>query len=376
MKKIRLKFLFFLLIFNVALFAQNVLNGFTLHLNIINADKLQSLYFSDLDFQNYGTAEEIFELEITKNTGQAYDNCFFKVLLEKDGTPLLEAVSRPFNVPASFSSATVSNVELSSGVFRFGTTEDTEVHFDQTNITSEAEDLKQEILASGRAPVGIYRLTIELLQLNQNVPLAREEKILLKAINPTYLNLVTPGGPAGTSQVLTIFTQYPLFQWTGNGTEYQVMVFEKKDMMQSYDDIINSQPNWISERTSQFSLQYPQAGDAIPLEYNKTYFWLVRMFINTSSGEEFIDSEIWQFKVVNPEQGSNLQDQLVRSELWQFLTQLLGSRVNEVKENLKDYRLHRIVYNGEEITLDQFFNLLNTYRGGKFELVEFEAPEK
>ncbi|APF16895.1 hypothetical protein Calab_0818 [Caldithrix abyssi DSM 13497] len=376
MKKIINIFIVFFLIIHASLTAQTISNDFTLRLTILDGEQLQTLYLSDVDFQNYGTAEMIFELEIRKNTDRAYENCYFRILLSKDNQPLMSTISRPFNIPASFQSDVLNNLTLSAGTYRFGQTADTEVHFEQTNIEPEADKLRDEILSSGKAPVGVYILTIELMQLNSSVPLAREEKILLKAVNPSYLNPVAPGAPAGSYQVPTIFSQYPLFQWTGNGSEFQVMVFEKKEMMQSVDDIINSQPNWISERTSQFTIQYPQAGNAIPLEYSKTYYWLVRMFVNTSSGEEFVDSEIWQFRLVNPEQGANLQDQLAQSELWMFLEQLLGARVADIKANLKDFSLKRIVYNGEEITLDQFFNLLSSYRAEKIELVDFEAPEK
>ena len=365
-----------LLVFSFPAVAQTISNDFSLEMSILNEDKIQTLYLSDLDFQNFGTAEEIFQLTITKNKpDQSYSNCYFEIRLYKDNELLMEAISHPFTIPASFTSDVISNLTLASGSYRFGEGNDTEVHFDQTNIKPEAEELQREILASGKAPVGVYLLTIELRQLNQNIPLAKEEKILLKASNPSYLNLVSPGAPAGSSQVPAIFSQYPLFQWTGNGSEYQVMVFEKKDMMQSFDDITNSQPNWVSEQTSQFSLQYPQSGDAIPLEYNKTYYWLVRMYVFTSAGEEFLDSEIWQFKLVNPEQSSNLQDQLAQNELWQFLEQLLGPSTTEVKAKLKGASLKRIFYNGEEITIDQFFNILNSYRGKQFELLEFNAPE-
>lgn len=376
MTKNLIALLIVLLGFSFPAAAQTISNDFSLELTILNEDKIQTLYLSDLDFQNFGTAEEIFQLTITKLTDQSYPNCFFEIRLFKDNEKLVEAISRPFTIPASFKSDVISNLTLASGSYKFGEGDDTEVHFDQTNIQPEAEDLQKEILASGKAPSGVYLLTIELRQVNQSMPLAKEEKILLKATNPSYLNPVSPGAPVGSSQVPAIFSQYPLFQWTGNGTEYQVMVFEKKDMMESFDDIINSQPNWVSERTSQFSLQYPQSGGAIPLEYNKTYYWLVRMYIYTSSGEEFLDSEIWQFKLVNPERSSNLQDQLAQNELWQFLEQLLGSSASEVKENLKDASLKRIFYNGEEITLDQFFNILNSYRGKQFELLEFEASEQ
>ncbi len=368
---------FILLIIFFPLIAQNTLgDDFSIELTIFDNQKLQSLYLSDLDFQNFGSGEEVFTITITKNTDLAYQNCLLHLQLKKENEILIDAISQPFNIPGGNKGEefTVSNLTLAEGGLRFGDTEDTEVYFDQINIKPEAESLKEQILASGKVPVGIYWLTIELRQAQQATPLAALTTVLLKATNPSYLNLVSPGNPASSGQVPSIYTQYPLFQWTGNGSEYQVMVFEKKEMMQSFDDIINSQANWKSERTSQFSIQYPQAGNAIPLEYGKTYYWLVRMFTQTSSGEEFLDSEIWQFQVSNPERGSNLQEEFAQNELWQFLVQLLGERADEVKENLKGASLKRIIYNGEEISISQFFQILNGYRGQQFELLEFEAP--
>ncbi len=375
-KLLKFSFLILPVLFLSQLFSQTAGNDFSIEITILNEEKLQTLYLSDLDLQNFGTAEELFEITVTKNSREAYDNCYFVIKLIRDNELLVTAKSDLFTIPADFITKTANNLELSGGGFSFGEDPSTEVRFNETTINPSAEKLRDEILSSGKAPFGIYKLSVELYQKGAPAALAAQEKILLKATNPSYLHLVTPGAPAGSGQSANIYSQFPIFQWNGNGTEYQLMVFEKKEMMQSYDDIINSQPNWVSDRTGALSLQYPQSGSAIPLEFNKTYYWMVRMFIQSSSGEEFIDSEIWEFTLVNPEQGEDLQNQIVQEDILQFLSRLLGPRIEEIKASLEGYQLKRIKYNGEEITINKLYEILNSYRGKSFEIVEFIPPEQ
>ncbi len=365
-----------MLILTGSVTAQNISNDFTIHLQILQGDNLQTLYLSDLDLQNYGTAEELFLVTITKLSDRSYENCRFKVALFKDQEELVTATSNYFSIPSEFRSKTVNNIDLANDGLDFGAGP---VRFDNVQISSSAENLRNEIMATGRIPVGIYRLVIELVQQPPSAgetPLARVEEQLLKATNPSFLNLVTPGVPAGSNQTFNIYSEFPVFQWNGNGSEYQVFVFEKKEMMQSYDDIINSEPNWVSERTTALSIQYPQAGTAIPLEANKTYYWFVRMYIQTSAGEEYIDSEVWEFTLVNPEQKSTLQDEMVQDELLQFLSRVLGPRIRDIKDDLKGYQLKRVEVNGEEISVDQLYKILESYQNQEFEVVEFIPPQK
>ena len=145
--------------------------------------------------------------------------------------------------------------------------------------------------------------------------------------------------------------------------------------MQTFDDIINSQPNWASERLNKLSVQYPQSAEsAIPLEFGKTYYWMVRMFSETSSGEETQDSEVWEFSLVNPEQSADVQNQIVREDILRFLAEILGPRIDEVRASLEGYRLKRIRVNGQTITLNQLYEILNRYKGQSFKIVDFIPP--
>lgn len=354
-------------------------NSFQIDIQLLNPEKLEELYISDVDLQNFGTSDDIFSLTIrNSNPGQSYPNCFLELSflrITRNGSlqQILTARSEPFTIPQGFTEKTVTNKELSVSGFDFG--QGNIAYFHQVEVSPEADNLKNEILASGKLPFGIYKIYVRLFQQSQSpVDLGQNEIVLLRAINPSFIQLITPGAPAGQGMIPDVYSQFPIFQWTGNGDEYQVLVFEKKEMMQSLDDIVNSQPNWASSRTSRLSLQYPQSGEAIPLEYGKTYYWMVRMFVTTSGGEETLDSEVWAFNLVNPEQTDNLPNQMIREDILRFLAQVLGPNIEEVRASLNGYHLKRIRYNGQEIDLNRLYQILNQYRGTYFRIVDFIPP--
>jgi len=345
---------------------------FTIQIELLTNKNLDALYLADIDLQNFDTAEDIFAITVNKNVPNEFKNCYFYFELTRNNEAIIKAESELFTIPASFTEKTFTNRELSSG-FDFG--EGQVAYFHSVNLTNATDKLRNDILKSGKLPFGVYKIIVELRQRSGEQPVVgRGEKILLQATNPGYLQLVSPGVPAGNGLTSNVYTQYPVFQWTGNGLEYQVFVFEKKDMMQTYDDIINSQPNWTSERLNKLSVQYPQAANAIPLEFGKTYYWIVRMYSETSGGEETQDSEVWEFSLVDPEQSANLQSQIVREDIMRFLANVLGPKVNEVRASLEGYHLKTIRFNGEEIRINQLYEILNRYKGQSFKIVDFIPP--
>ncbi len=360
-----------LLLFSPALFAGTP-DDFSIQIELLTPQKLDVLYLADIDLQNFDTSEDIFSITVRKNAPGEFRNCYFYFELMRDNESIITATSEPFTIPASFTEKTFTNRDLASG-FDFG--EGQIAYFHQVNLADITNQLRDDILKSGKLPVGIYKIFVELRQISdRQVVVGRGEKILFRATNPSYLQLVSPGVAAGNGLKANIYTQYPVFQWSGNGTEYQVFVFEKKEMMQSYDDIINGQPNWVSERIDKLSIQYPQAATAIPLEFGKTYYWIVRMYSQTSGGDETQDSEVWEFTVVNPEQATDLQNQIVREDILQFLAEILGPQINEVRASLEGYQLKTIRFNGEEITLNQLYDILNRLKGQSFKIVDFIPP--
>jgi hypothetical protein len=152
------------------------------------------------------------------------------------------------------------------------------------------------------------------------------------------------------------------------------MVFEKKNEFQSVQDILQSVPYWHSERLTTLSVQYPQGGGALPLEYGKSYYWLVNMLVNTSGGEEIQQSEIWQFNLLDPASSVNQGHAMAKDDLLTFLRQILGDRAEAIAQALYDYELSTIRLNGQEIEIDELYRLINTYRSKSIEIVDLTLP--
>ncbi len=358
---------------------------FTVIIHVLNREKLQTLYLSDLNFLREGEAEELFYVQIIRNTGDAYDRCMLNLKVLKNEELLASAGSNTFKIPARPAGTIyeTNNVVLLNDQFYFHPKDDPGQPDPGSRVRitqSEIDESVNEILASGKAPIGVYKLVLEIHDLTEGTNLVTEEVLLLRATNPSFVMLSTPGMPSGMVSDADIYSEYPVFQWHGNGEEYQALVFEKKNTLQSVEDVIRGIPNWESERTQALSLQYPQAGmefrPVIPLEYGKTYYWMVKMFRQTSAGEEVINSEIWQFTLNDPTRLSNSQGAEAKAELIIFLRDLLGHRADEVIKSIKNRQLRSIILNGREIELSDLYRKIEQYREQDVEITDLILPAK
>ena len=141
-------------------------------------------------------------------------------------------------------------------------------------------------------------------------------------------------------------------------------------MLESLDDILNSRPNWESERTSSFTMQYPQGSGAVPLEYGKSYYWLVRMFVRTSSGEQVINSDVWTFTLKDPSKQGDDQARISKYEVLSFLKDFLGAQGEILEAQLKGYKLKTIRFNGERVDIQSLYRQLDRYRGKDHEIFD------
>lgn len=351
---------------------------------------IQTLYVSDLDLLQQGiesgTAEPIFEITVDApgfdpaNDGEIYENCRMLVSLHKDDNLLASWNSNYFRIPENPVPYRITNDVLVNGRYAFDPAiSGTAITFSETEISDYIDKLQNDILASGKLPVGNYTLEINLSYNNLQNPqggIVTEDKsfTFLTATNPSYIQLVAPGVVAGGGEPQTIFSEFPVFQWTGNGDQFQVLVFEKRNADQTVDDVINSRENWHSEPLSVQSALYPQGGEVIPLEYGKTYFWMVKMLVSTSSGTEEVNSEVWQFKLADPADQNNQQAALSKNEIMTFLRDLLGDRAEEIAKSLEDYEVATIRVNGSDISIQELYNLINTYRGSEVEVQDLILP--
>lgn len=368
-KKFLRTFLPVFLIFQYTVSAQTIQIDF----NILDQQKLETLYLADIDLLQQGltgTAESIFEIIVNAppdptSPGSNYENCRMHIALKKDADLIVSWQSDPFLIPANPTPYHLSNELLIAGKFLFDENNpDTRIHFNETHMGDELDNLQNDVLSSGKLPIGVYTLEIALNYTFNQISHTQEELFpFIRATNPSYIQLIAPGNTVGSAEPAPVYTEFPVFQFSGNGEAYQVFVFEKRNEFQTLDDIVRSQPNWESEPGPELSLQYPQDGSAIPLQPGKTYFWKVNMLVESSAGQEKIPSEFWQFKVVDPASLGNNQQMLSKQEIMRFLQDLLGDRANAISRSLEDYQLSSINLNGTTISIQELYRLMALYRG-------------
>ena len=383
MKAIRFSiYLVLVFLLQVPGFAQNI----SLDFQIFNQEKLQLLYLSDIDLLQQGaagTSEPIFEIILNAPGDPSYPDvtmytgCRIFLNIKKDDESLVSWQSNSFEIPVKSTPYHLSNIPLIANNYRFDEANpNTQILLNKTSLSSDIESLQEDIFSSGKLPVGNYTLEV-LLNYNFNaLPRQTEQTFtFIEAVNPSFIQLISPGNQVSDGEPETVYNEFPVFQWTGNGEDYQVVVFEKRNRFQTIDDIVRSRENWKSEESPVQSVMYPQGGDAIPLETGKTYYWMVRMFINTSSGKETINSEVWQFYLANPANQADGQGLISKNDMLAFLRDILGNKADEIAASLDDYQVSGIKVNGTEITIQELYDLINTYRSQKVEVLDLILPE-
>jgi hypothetical protein len=371
MKKYGLFVFFIIVSLTVNLIAQP-----TLDIQITDPNP-EVIYVSDLDILKLASANEFFEIAISNYEDQAYNNCILTLSFYKDDKLLAKIVSKRFIIPAQIGRRSANNVELMQDKFYLSDLPNPDHLIEVSEselITDEIDNLERDLLSSMKLPVGHY--VLEGFLSGDNVDSQSDD--YFDIINPSFIELIAPGGEAGSGFKEEVYTEYPLFQWNGTGNQYQVVVFEKKFALQSLDNVLNMNPNWQSDRLEKYNAQYPQVGDdgnfVIPLEFGKTYYWMVRMFVNTSAGEEIIDSEIWEFRLVDPTTLGDEQGAIARNQLIDFLRDLIGDKADELANQLGDYKVKSINVNGQDISLDDLYQLINQYRLKDVEVVDLVLP--
>ena len=324
--------------------------------------QFQSILISDFDFLEIGGSEELFKVIITNTTQTEYSNAVLRFELWEGpvnaGTLLARIVTEGFTIPGEMRSWEVTNTELANKMTTdFGFV----IRIAESGLESDANDLRDEVMATSQLPTGVYNLagTLTIPGLND----ATDSPIPIIISNPTMLNLVAPGMLINSGFKYEVYTENPLFQWNGNSGDYKVVVFKKRHDFDTIDDILNSVPVWESELLHNLSVQYP-VGGAVPLEYGSDYVWQVYSYINADrpSRQNVIKSELWEFTVVDPSKSNLTQETIAKQELEQILRQLLGDNAETIIRQINDYDLTSMRVNGSGISVPELYQLLEKYR--------------
>ncbi|HES59904.1 MAG TPA: hypothetical protein ENO18_05675, partial [Caldithrix sp.] len=226
MKKYSHSLFFILALFMVHLNAQP-----TLDIRITDPNP-EVIYIADFDIMQLASGDEFFEIAISNFEDQVYEHCVLILSFYKDQQLLAKIESEEFTIPAMLGRRSVNNVELMRDEFYLADGQPIDIR-ESDLITEEINNIEQDILSSGKIPVGHYELVGVLRGEAGNID---ETSDYFDITNPSFVELIAPGSAAGSGFKEEVYTEFPVFQWNGNGSEYQVVVFEKKFALQSLDN--------------------------------------------------------------------------------------------------------------------------------------------
>lgn len=344
---------------------------------------LRLFFLSDFNFTGRGgSSGEIFSLTISGGTTP--QSCQLGVVITRrsDGAPveLASGTTRPFNLAAG-EIIRLTNTNLFSQAARFS--------LQDYSISSDGSDLRDQVLARGKLPSGIYRFEFTLQPLPAGSPASTY--IEIDITNPTSLDLIAPGSPAGRSRPAISPTPLPLFRWTSNIGKFRLRVAEKlagvhdeASPAEIIQDRIRFERTLVvaaeragsraadgSEYIASTSYLYPAAG-AWPLEKGKTYYWQITGLAAAAGADVELPSEIWAFSVEEP--GGLLSTAPVLSDMLATLTPRLGDSFSATFASggeLDGYALTgRYLLNGRWITLEQLQAILAKIASGEYTLLE------
>tara|TARA_B100000427_G_scaffold325106_1_gene331394 strand:+ start:103 stop:1338 length:1236 start_codon:yes stop_codon:yes gene_type:complete len=300
----------------------------------VNWTPYVTYYLSMVDINTGESNMPIFMADLSRNNGapeQVDVDIQFEIIIDSDAlgvnneTLVKVETTSPLSVTAPIH---LSNMDLNLATELLfdveGNAIDLNLDITEQMDLSNAEQMMSSIVQSGQLPNGIYTFRVTAIAVDGEVIISED---ILNISNPSFLQLVSPGGILADTTINEVFTSYPVFQWesdlcnyidpnTGeSGCAYFIRVAEfTASEHSSVDQAIESLTRLPLDQSLGFqevgygltTFQYPStnAGDLVP---GKVYVWQIRKDLVTTAGTEEIYSDIMAFKVKDFTSTTNVQ---------------------------------------------------------------------
>jgi hypothetical protein len=256
---------------------------------------VESIYAADFVPENVGQQPDFLSIILQNGSGQG-QNIVLEVSIRQErprSAELFRGTTDPFLLGPG--ARRITNRDLSN--------ENSDVAIESYDISSDLDELNDQIRESGQLPAGSYLVQVTALRAPIGTVLGRGE-VRLELVNPTRVELLTPGGRFGETPEI-VQTANPRFQWSVDqglasapGT-YQLRVAAVEGAA-SPEEAMQAYPSWETITNATTAL-YPGSVSAIPLEPGKTYAWQVKREVRSSGGSVFLESPIFWFKMAGGE---------------------------------------------------------------------------
>ncbi|MDZ7683479.1 MAG: hypothetical protein U5J63_17650 [Fodinibius sp.] len=234
------------------------------------------------------------------------------------------------------------------------------IQFDGT-FSQEGKQFVNDLQGSTSLPADQYQIRIEIRRgsAEGEVLVAQNAEIGRSIVEDTRdFYLLSPGDLAGADAMIS--SAFPNFQWQGNtGTQYRLVVVEARgdESPQSLmDGAMSTSPIQVNGTGSggslvdyemldvvlnQSSFQYPSSG-VQNLEAGKTYYWRIVSQLQSTSGLDGRESEIWGFTLRDSQTTSRSQ---LGPDVSQALQKVMGDEFNRLVED--SYTFQSVVIDGQ-----------------------------
>lgn len=249
------------------------------------------IFLNDLNLTNLENAPLLFAVTIQNNFSVS-KQLILHFGIKRNDQILLDGTSEPFTIQASPAQIYLTSQNILS--------EGEQYSIQNYDIGDATDELFNAILAQGKLPSGTYQFFVD-IYLQENNQKVANDIVEITITTLTTLDLISPGQPAESGELMEIYTTLPFFQWHSTATDFRITVCEKLAINTSPQEVMNNEPRLQTTMTvlpNQTFFQYPASG-VWPLEQGRTYYWQIVAITESSSGPVELASEIWGFKIGN-----------------------------------------------------------------------------
>ncbi|MFH1862786.1 MAG: hypothetical protein ABH878_08240, partial [bacterium] len=243
--------------------------GISLNLQLEAPHNLEVFFLTDLNVSGQAPSAVVFRAFITSD--QAETNGFLIFAMRNSDTEIIHGQSEKFKIQAGVLQLTNLDLTMDGSPYQLMDYE----------LSSTAENIKQQVLETGFFPADTYYLQLALYLTNEPGTPTAVDMVSVVLTNPFEVFLITPAGTPSAPAMVN--TTLPLFAWASNASQFQLKICESSVEGMDPESVMQERPYYETEANNPLlsqSFMYPASG-VRALEEGRSYYWQVTALVQT-----------------------------------------------------------------------------------------------